>query len=310
VYQARDTRLERSVAIKVLPAHLSSNSDLKLRLEREARAISSLQHPHICVLHDVGHQDGTDYLVMEYLEGEALADRLRQGPLPIAQALKIGIEISDALDKAHRRGIIHRDLKPGNVMLTKSGAKLMDFGLAKPGALTRASGADVDRGLTPSSPTTPLALATGAASPLTVAGTVVGTFQYMAPEQIEGKEADAGSDIFALGAVLYEMVMGKRAFEGKSQISVASAILEKDPEPISSVAATISPALEHVISRALHKDPDKRWQSAGDIREELEWISGPGHAAGAMAGPSRQVSRRLSRPWLLGLVGLVGSSRS
>jgi eukaryotic-like serine/threonine-protein kinase len=209
VYQARDTRLERSVAIKVLPAHLSSNSDLKLRLEREARAISSLQHPHICVLHHVGHQDGTDYLVMEYLEGETLAERLRKGPLPIAQALKIGIEISDALDKAHRRGIIHRDLKPGNVMLTKSGAKLMDFGLAKPGALTRASGVDVDRGLTPSSPTTPLALAAGPASALTLAGTVVGTFQYMAPEQIEGKEADARSDIFALGAVLFEMSDGQ-----------------------------------------------------------------------------------------------------
>jgi eukaryotic-like serine/threonine-protein kinase len=302
VYRARDTRLERSVAIKVLPAHLSSNPDLKLRLEREARAISSLQHPHICVLHDVGHHDGTDYLVMEYLEGETLADRLRKGSLPLEQALKIGIEIADALDKAHRRGIVHRDLKPGNIMLTSSGAKLMDFGLAKPGALAAVAGSDVQRGLTPSSPTSPVAIATGGANPLTAAGTVVGTFQYMAPEQIEGQEADTRSDIFALGAVLYEMVTGKRAFEGKSQLSVASAILEKEPAPISSIRAPISPALEHVISRALEKDPEKRWQSAGDIRAELEWASKPGNAAGSA---SIGVSARPGRPWLLGVTALI-----
>ncbi|HEV2114728.1 MAG TPA: protein kinase [Terriglobales bacterium] len=305
VYRARDTRLDRSVAIKVLPAHLSSNPDLKLRLEREARAISSLQHPHICVLHDVGHHDGTDYLVMEYLEGETLADRLRKGPLPLDQALKIGVEIADALDKAHRRGIIHRDLKPGNIMLTGAGAKLMDFGLAKPGALTTAAAADVQRGLTPSSPTSPVAVATGGANPLTAAGTVVGTFQYMAPEQIEGQEADTRSDIFALGAVLYEMVTGKRAFEGKSQLSVASAILEKEPAPISSIRAPISPALEHVISRALQKDPEKRWQSAGDIRAELEWASEPRNAAATVSRPTGSAWARLGRPWLLGVAGLI-----
>jgi len=304
VYRARDTRLERSVAIKVLPTHLSSNPELKVRLEREARAISSLQHPHICVLHDVGHHDGTDYLVMEYLQGETLAERLRKGPLPIEQALKIGIEIADALDKAHRHGIIHRDLKPGNIMLTGSGAKLMDFGLAKPGGLAAAAGAEVERGLTPSSPTSPLAIATGASSPLTAAGTLVGTFQYMAPEQIEGHEADARSDIFALGAVLYEMVTGKRAFEGKSQISVASAILEKDPAPISSIRAPISPALEHVISRALHKDPEKRWQNAGDIRAELEWASDPGNAAAAVS-PASSPASPLRRPWLLAVTALI-----
>ncbi len=308
VYRARDTRLERSVAIKVLPSHLSSNPDLKLRLEREARAISSLQHPHICVLHDVGHHDGTDYLVMEYLEGETLADRLGKGPLPLEQGLKIGIEIADALDKAHRRGIVHRDLKPGNIMLTTSGAKLMDFGLAKPGALAAVAGTEVQRGLTPSSPTSPVAMATGGANPLTAAGTVVGTFQYMAPEQIEGQEADARSDIFALGAVLYEMVTGKRAFEGKSQLSVASAILEKEPAPISSIRAPISPALEHVISRALQKDPEKRWQSAGDIRAELEWASEPGNAGGAIPFASGQVSRQLGRPWLLGAIALLAAA--
>ena len=305
VYRARDTRLDRSVAIKVLPAHLSSSPDLKLRLEREARAISSLQHPHICVLHDIGHQDGIDYLVMEYLEGETLADRLRKGPLPIEHAIQIGIEISDALDKAHRRGIIHRDLKPGNIMLTKGGAKLMDFGLAKPGALAASASTDFDRGLTPSSPTSPLAIPTGAVNSLTMAGTVIGTFQYMAPEQIEGKEADARSDIFALGAVLYEMVTGKRAFEGKSQISVASAILEKDPEPISAIRQTISPALEHVISRALSKDPEKRWQSAGDVRAELEWASQPGNTAvgaklASVSGPRLR--------WLLTLAAAVAAA--
>jgi len=305
VYRARDTRLDRSVAIKVLPAHLSSNPDLKARLEREARAISSLQHPHICVLHDIGHQDGIDYLVMEFLEGETLAERLRKGPLPVEQALKIGIEIADALDKAHRRGIIHRDLKPGNIMLTKGGAKLMDFGLAKPGGLAAAASADMDRALTPSSPTSPLAIPTGGVTPLTVAGTVIGTFQYMAPEQIEGKDADARSDIFAFGAVLYEMLTGRRAFEGKSQISVASAILEKEPEPISAVRERISPALEHVISRALIKDPDKRWQTAGDIRAELEWVSDSGNALGAGASSAAGILPAPRQRWLLGVAALV-----
>jgi serine/threonine protein kinase len=305
VYRARDTRLDRSVAIKILPAHLSSNPDLKVRLEREARAISSLQHPHICVLHDIGHQDGIDYLVMEFLEGETLAERLRKGPLPVEQAIKIGIEIADALDKAHRRGIVHRDLKPGNIMLTSGGAKLMDFGLAKPSALAVAASDDIDRGFTPSSPTSPLVVPTGGTTPLTVAGTILGTFQYMAPEQIEGKEADARSDIFAFGAVLYEMLTGKRAFEGKSQISVASAILEKDPEPISTVRQQTSPALEHVISRALVKDPAKRWQSAGDICAELEWVSCAGAALGTNTGSVSGIPRRSRERWLLGIVASI-----
>ncbi len=223
VYRARDTRLDRTVAVKILPAHLSSNPEAKQRFEREARAISSLNHPHICTLHDVGHQDGTDYLVMEFLEGETLAERLRKGPLPMQQLLKYGIEIGQGLDKAHRTGVVHRDLKPGNIMLTKSGAKLMDFGLAKATPLIAPSSSGLS--MTQSTPVD--------AHPLTTQGTIVGTFQYMSPEQIEGKEADARSDIFAFGAVLYEMVTGNRAFEGKSQLSVASAILERDPAPIS-----------------------------------------------------------------------------
>jgi len=298
VYRARDTRLDRSVAIKVLAAHLSSNPDLKIRLEREARAISSLQHPHICVLHDIGRQDGIDYLVMEFLEGETLADRLRKGPLPVEQAIQIGIEVADALDKAHRRGITHRDLKPSNIMLTKGGAKLMDFGLAKPSGVAPA---ESDHALTPSSPTSPVAMATGGVSPLTAVGTVIGTYQYMAPEQIEGKEADARSDIFAFGAVLYEMLTGKRAFDGKSQLSVASAILEKDPQPISAVRNTNCPALEHTIERALQKDPEKRWQNAGDLRAELQWA---GSSSDVPSRSSRVTTRRES--WMLATAVVTG----
>ena len=222
VYRARDTRLDRTVAIKVIPRHLSSNTELKQRFEREARAISQLQHPHICVLHDVGSDNGTGYLVMEYLEGETLAERLRKGPLPLDQLLKIGIEIADALDKAHRSGIIHRDLKPANIMLTKSGAKLMDFGLARGLAAPAGAAAFAQSGM-PSFTATPTM--THPESPLTGAGTILGTLNYMSPEQIEGKEADARSDIFAFGSVLYEMATGKRAFDGKSQISVAGANL-------------------------------------------------------------------------------------
>src|SRR5512135_2392411 len=234
VYKARDTRLERTVAIKILPQHLSANAELRQRFEREARAISALQHPHICTLYDVGHQDGTDFLVMEYIEGESLAARLAKGPLRTDEVLKLGSEIADALDRAHRQGIVHRDLKPGNVMLTKGGAKLLDFGLAKTRTAAVGAGSTLaNAALTETSPVS---------GPITERGQIVGTFQYMSPEQVEGHEADARSDIFALGAVLYEMVTGKRAFEGKSQISVASAILEKDPAPISSLRAPISPA--------------------------------------------------------------------
>src|SRR5215831_13592909 len=214
VYQARDTRLDRVVAIKILPSHLSDNPEARQRFDREARAISSLTHPNICTLYDVGHQDGMNYLVMEFLQGETLADRLIKGPLPLEQVLKYGIEICEGLEKAHRSGVVHRDLKPGNIMLTKAGAKLMDFGLAKA----------VPPEKPPASGLTATLVSPDGSQPLTAQGTVVGTFQYMSPEQLEGREADARSDIFAFGAVLYEMLTGKRAFDGKSALSVASAI--------------------------------------------------------------------------------------
>ena len=218
VYRARDIRLDRTVAIKVLPAHLSSDPARRQRFEREARAVASLNHPHICVLHDIGTQDGIDFIVLEYLDGETLAHRVDRGPMPTQELLKIASEVSDALDKAHRQGVTHRDIKPGNIMLVKSGAKLLDFGLAKPVA-TPASAA-----LT--------AMAT-ASEALTAEGTILGTFQYMAPEELEGKEADARSDMFSFGAVLYEMATGKKAFEGKTPASVIAAVLASEPPPIS-----------------------------------------------------------------------------
>src|SRR5215471_11855508 len=220
VYRARDSRLGRDVAIKVLPAHFCSDPIRRQRFEREARTISSLNHPHICVLYDIGHQDGMDYLVMECVEGETLEKRLEKGPLPVEQVVKIGAEVADALGRAHRSGVVHRDLKPGNIMLTSTGAKLLDFGLAKPAAALA---------------TAATLTASAKDSAVTQEGTIVGTFQYMSPEQVEGREVDGRSDIFSLGAVLYEMVTGRRAFEGKSQLSVASAILEKEPEPISAI---------------------------------------------------------------------------
>src|SRR5713226_3078089 len=262
VYRARDTRLERDVAIKILPAQLSSDPVRKQRFEREAKTISSLNHPHICVLYDVGHQDGTDYLVMECLEGETLAKRLEKGPLPLDQVLKFGGQIADALDKAHRSSVVHRDLKPGNIMLTPTGAKLLDFGLAKP-AVPLTTGATLTAAATPT-------------TPVTQEGTILGTFQYMSPEQIEGRELDGRSDIFSLGAVLYEMLTGQRAFPGKSQLSVASAILEKEPAPISSVKPMTPPTLDHAMRRCLAKDPEERWQSAGDLARELEWVAESG----------------------------------
>jgi len=258
------------VAIKVLPDHLSSNPDLKQRFEREARAISSLNHPRICTLHDVGHQDGIDFLVLECLEGESLAERLRKGLLSLKESLKIGIEVCEALEAAQKAGIVHRDLKPANIMLTKNGAKLMDFGLARPTATATGLGSSAGAPLLSAAKTmseaTPL-------SPLTSAGMVIGTIQYMAPEQIEGKEADARSDLFALGAVLYEMATGKRPFEGKSQISVASAILERDPEPLRTLKPLTPVAFEHVVSSCLAKNPDDRVQNAHDVRPGLEWIA-------------------------------------
>jgi eukaryotic-like serine/threonine-protein kinase len=268
VYRSRDTRLDRIVAIKVLPQDLVSNSELKQRFEREARAISQLQHPNICVLYDVGSQNGSGYLVMEYLEGETLADRLRRGPLPLDHLLKIGIEIADALDKAHQCGIVHRDLKPANIMLTKSGAKLMDFGLARSLSLGAAASAAHESLRDPA----PTVTVSEAAAPLTGRGTVLGTLNYMSPEQIEGKEADTRSDIFAFGCVLYEMATGKRAFEGKSHISVASAILETDPVPITKLQPTAPPALDVITRICLTKDPENRFASAHDLKLQLHWI--------------------------------------
>jgi eukaryotic-like serine/threonine-protein kinase len=297
VYRARDTRLDRTVAVKILPTHLSNNPEAKQRFEREARAISSLNHPNICTLHDVGHQDGIDFLVMEYLEGETLADRLAQGPLPPEQVLRYGIEICEGLERAHKSGVVHRDLKPGNVILTKTRAKLMDFGLAK--AMTVEN--------PPSSGLTATLMSPAGDHPLTAQGTVVGTFQYMSPEQVEGKEADARGDIFALGAVLYEMATGKRAFTGKSQASIVAAILASDPQPISVIQPMAPPALDRVVKNCLAKDPDDRFQSVHDLKLQLKWIAEGGSRAGV---PSPGMARRRSRErlgWIAAL-SLVGIS--
>ena len=301
VYRARDTRLDRTVAVKVLASHLSSSPELKQRMEREGRAISSLNHPNICQLFDIGSQDGTDYLVMEFLEGETLADRLRKGAMPLAEVMKIGIAVAEALAVAHRSGIVHRDLKPGNVMLTAGGAKLMDFGLAKPLGVQAASGS----GSAPSFTAAATMSGPSPLTPLTTAGSVIGTIQYMSPEQIEGKEADARSDIFAFGAVLYEMTAGKRPFAGKSQISLASSILESDPEPVGKLKPTTPPAFEHVVTTCLQKNPDERYLAAHDIKLELQWIaadrSSPSVAATAMAAP--RTRERLG--WVAGMVAAV-----
>ncbi|PWT92423.1 MAG: hypothetical protein C5B54_03540 [Acidobacteria bacterium] len=264
VYRGKDTRLDRNVAIKILPSHLSDNIDLKQRFEREARTISGLNHPHICTLHDVGDQDGINFLVMEYIEGETLASRLSKGALSLDQTLRYGMQIAEALDRAHRSGVIHRDLKPGNIMLTKSGIKLLDFGLAKfqlgmsEKAVSSVSGLATE--LTPH-------------NPLTNEGTILGTVQYMSPEQLEGQDADARSDLWAFGCVLYEMATGKRAFEGKSQASIIAAIMHSQPAPMASLQPLTQPSFEHVVTTCLAKDPDERWQSAGDVRQQLQWIS-------------------------------------
>jgi eukaryotic-like serine/threonine-protein kinase len=272
VYRARDTRLDRDVAVKVLPANLSSDPSLRQRLEREAKAVSKLSHPHICMLHDVGHQDGMDYLVMELVEGETLERRLLRGPLPPDQTLRLAAQIAGALAKAHKLGIVHRDLKPANIMLTKAGAKLMDFGLAK------------DSGPSPLA----AALTELASEPtkLTAEGAIVGTFQYMAPEQLEGKDVDARTDLFALGEVIYEMATGKPAFAGKSRASLIAAILTAEPQPMAALQPMTPPALERVVKKCLGKDPDERWQSACDLADELSWIAdGGSQATKAVAVP-------------------------
>jgi len=294
VYRARDTRLERTVAIKVLPQHQSATPEVLQRFEREARTISQLSHPHICALYDVGREGDVEYLVMELLEGETLSDRLTRGALPAEQTLRYGQEIADALDRAHRQGIVHRDLKPGNVMLTKSGVKLLDFGLAK--------GFDA-----PKAKESLTALPTQAA--LTQEGTILGTFQYMAPEQLEGKGADARTDIFAFGAVLYEMATGKKAFSGTSQASLISAIMKEDPAPIASLQPATPPALDRVIRTCLAKDPEERWQSARDIAGELKWIAGSSQAtAGAPDVPRRRNRERVA--WTTAALLLVALAAS
>jgi len=286
VYRARDTRLERDVAIKVLPANLSSDLSLRQRLEREAKAVSRLSHPNICTLHDIGHQDGVDFLVMELVEGETLEHKLIKGPLSPEQAVRVAVQIADALAKAHKMGITHRDLKPSNVMLTKTGAKLMDFGLAK------------------ESGSVPLAAAltamTADRAKLTVEGSIIGTFQYMAPEQLEGKEADPRTDIFALGEVIYEMATGKPAFSGKSRASLIAAILTAEPPPISQLQPLTPPALERVVKKCLAKDPDDRWQSACDIKTNLEWIDEGQDPAASSTLKHNPWRERVT--WMLGFV--------
>jgi serine/threonine protein kinase/Tol biopolymer transport system component len=301
VYRAKDTRLDRTVAIKVLPSHLSSNPELKQRMEREAKAISALQHANICTLYDIGTQDATDFLVMEYLEGQTLADRLVRGPLPLDQVLKIGTEIAQALEKAHQQGIIHRDLKPANIMLTKAGAKLMDFGLAKP---ELSIGSRAIGPLTPSTPTINLASLTAAVSPLTQKGSIVGTFQYMAPELLQGGEADARSDLFSFGCVLYEMVTGRRAFDGKSQLSVFTAILEKDPEPISASQPLTPPMLDRVIRASLAKDPADRIQSAHDVAMDLRWVAEATHGESTSADSAKAFSQ-FNKSWGAAAIALL-----
>jgi eukaryotic-like serine/threonine-protein kinase len=293
VYRAKDTRLDRTVAIKVLPAGSVDNPDLRQRLDREAKAISSLNHPHICILYDVGHQDGMDYLVMEYIEGETLAQRLEQGPMGTTELLKYAIQIADGLDKAHRQGLVHRDLKPGNIMLTKSGAKLLDFGLAK-----LAAPGDVIQGVSGVTRTTPL----------TGAGTILGTLHYMSPEQLEGREADARSDIFAFGCVLYEMATGKRAFEGKSQASLIASILKEQPRTIAELQPLAPPMLERVIRQCMEKDPEDRWNSAGDVRRALEWIVEGGSQVGLPLAISAR--RRLRERSLWAAVVVLAAAAS
>jgi serine/threonine protein kinase len=294
VYRARDTRLDRTVAIKVLTASFAASALRRERFEREARAISSLNHPHICALYDVGEvptresSAGDDtpirFLVLEYLEGQTLAERLTRGPLPPADALRHAIAIADALDKAHRSGIVHRDLKPANVMLTDGGVKLLDFGLAKSAAPAVPAGANTES-LPPTA--------------ITIEGTILGTCQYMAPEQIEGREADARSDIFALGALLFEMVTGRVAFEGETRASVISSILKDEPPRLQAAAPS---ELDRIIRTCLAKDPDDRYQSARDLGRDLRWAAS-GSSDGLVSHQAVIPAARPNRlPWLVAAV--------
>ncbi len=297
VYRAHDPRLGRDVAIKVLAPHLTASPEARARFEREARTISQLSHPHICTLHDFGHEGDTDYLVMELLEGETLAHRLEKGPLPAPEVLSLGSQIADALDRAHRAGVVHRDLKPGNVMLTKSGVKLMDFGLARP----TASAGPGARGPEFASESKTVGQLPTATSPLTAEGAIVGTFQYMAPEQLEGKDADARTDLWALGCVLYEIATGKRAFEGTSQASLIAAIMDHEPPPMTELQPLTPRALEHLVQRCLAKDPAERWQAARDVMHELRWVAAAGSEAEVPASlPTPRRSGRRVALWAAG----------
>ena len=301
VYRARDSRLGRDVAVKVLPEHLSQNPDLRTRFEREARTVSSLNHPNICTLYDVGREGDTDFLVMELIEGETLAQRLAKGPLPPADVLRLGTQIADALDRAHRAGVVHRDLKPGNVMLTKSGAKLMDFGLSR---ATGMAGAGSGSGAT----ATALTRTPTMASPLTAEGAIVGTFQYMSPEQLEGLEADVRADVWALGCVLYEMAAGKPAFVGKSQASLIGAIMSAEPAPLATLAPMTPPGLDRLIRSCLAKDPDQRVQTAHDVKLQLSWLAEGGSQAGTPApvATRRRHSARLG--WGVAVAALAAAA--
>jgi Tol biopolymer transport system component len=298
VYKASDTRLERTVAVKVLPPHWSDNPEMRQRFEREAQTLASMNHPHICVLHDIGQHGDTDFLVMEYLQGETLDTRMGRGPLGLGDALKIALEIADALDKAHRKGVVHRDLKPSNVMLTESGTKLLDFGLAKwaePGSKTASfisSHAETAGSGRPAMK-----------SDLTSRGTILGTLQYMAPEQLEGDDADARTDVFAFGALLFEMITGKKAFEGKSRVMLIAAIAASEPPAVSTIDPAAPPALDHLVKTCLAKDPADRWQTARDVLAELEWIAAGG--AEAVAAPAVGSGRTLVPRALAAAIGLA-----
>lgn len=294
VWRATDDRLDREVAIKVLPPGFADNEQFLVRFEREAKAISSLNHPNICTLYDIGHEDGIHYLVMELIDGESLGDRIRQGPLPIEKVLEIGTQIASALDVAHAQGIVHRDLKPDNVMLTKSGAKLLDFGLAK---TADGTGTTVDS--VTSLPTEN--------RPLTEEGSILGTLQYMAPEQLDGTEADARTDIFALGTILYEMATGQRAFEAKGRASLIAAIVEREPAPISSIQPLTPPALERIVSVCLRKEPAERWQTAHDVKLGLEWAAQAGSAAGIPVPVIVKRKNRERLAWATAALLLVAS---
>lgn len=294
VYRARDTRLSRIVAIKVLGDGADGQSKASQRFAQEARVLSGLNHPHICGFCDIGDENGVHFLVMEYLEGETLASRLRRGQtLPIDQALRYAIEIADALDHAHRCGLVHRDLKPSNIMLTRSGAKLLDFGLAKREAAGAIVGNSRDGPLSTQS--------------LTADGAILGTPSYMAPEQLHGAEADVRTDIFAFGQVVYEMLNGRRAFEGPSQASVIAAILEHDPVPFSSGDAIAPPMLESIVMRCLAKTPDERWQTASDLRQALTWIAEGATQMTGISDAARLRRSALRRAWLTGLFAVIAA---